>query len=341
MPWRYYIDDFDADSSVMLPRFVRFVLLTLLTTWLITAHAQPYPARPVRVVVPYAAGGLPDTMARLVAQRLTQSLGQQFVVDNRPGAGGIGACELVAHSAPDGYTLLVADTPQTAVNVWLYAKLPYDTLRDFAPLSIIGTSTQFLVASATLPAANLNELVSLARAKPGELRYASSGIGSLQHLGMETLKSALRLDIVHVPYKGNGQAVPAMLAGEVSLVFSAFPAIVQYMKAGRVRLLAVNRSKRSVYAPDVPTIAELTGIADFDYPPLIGVLAPARTPRGVISRVADGIAAAVQHPELKQRFSALAIDGVGSTPEAYAKQIRIDIEKYAKAVKAANLRVDQ
>jgi tripartite-type tricarboxylate transporter receptor subunit TctC len=325
----------------MLPRLVRFVLLTLLTAWLVSAHAQPYPARPVRVVVPYSAGGLPDTMARLVAQRLKESLGQQFVIDNRPGAGGISACELVATGPADGYTLLVADTPQTAVNVSLYAKLPYDTLRDFAPVSIIGMSTQFLVANASLPAADLKELISLARAKPGELRYASSGPGSLQHLGMEALKSALKLDIVHVPYKGNAQAVPAMLGGEVSLVFSALPAIFQHVKAGRVRLLAANTLKRSTSAPDVPTIAELTGIADFDYPPLIGVLAPARTPHGVISRVADGIAAAVQHPELKQRFSTLGIDGVGSTPEAYAKQIRIDIEKYAKAVKAANLRVDQ
>src|SRR5689334_20106913 len=250
MPCRYYSDDFDRDSSVMLPRLVRFVLLTLLTAWLVTAHAQPYPARPVRVVVPYSAGGLPDTMARLVAQRLKESLGQQFVIDNRPSAGGISACELVATSPADGYTLLVADTPQTAVNVSLYAKLPYDTLRDFAPVSIIGMSTQFLVANASLPAADLKELISLARAKPGELRYASSGPGSLQHLGMEALKSALKLDIVHVPYKGNAQAVPAMLGGEVSLVFSALPAIFQHVKAGRVRLLAANTLKRSTSAPD-------------------------------------------------------------------------------------------
>jgi tripartite-type tricarboxylate transporter receptor subunit TctC len=292
------------------------------------------------MVVPYSAGGLPDTMARLVSQRVTERLRQQFVVDNRPGAGGIGACELVANSAADGYTLLVADTPQTAVNAALYAKLPYDTLRDFAPVSIIGTSTQFLVANASLQVVDLRELISLARAKPGQLRYGSSGIGSLQHLGMEALKSALKLDIVHVPYKGNAQAVPAMLADEVSLVFAAFPAILQHVKAGRVRLLAVNTAKRSAYAPEVPTIAELTGLSDFDYPPLIGVLAPARTPQVVIARLSDAIAAAVRHEDLQQRFTALGIDGVGSTPEAYAKQIRVDIEKYARAVRAANLKVD-
>ena len=315
-------------------------LLMLLTTWVVAAHAQPYPARPVRVVVPYSAGGLPDTMARLVSQRLTESLGQQFVVDNRPGAGGIGACELVANSAADGYTLLVADSPQTAVNGALYAKLPYDTLRDFAPVSIIGTSTQFLAANASLPAADLNELISLARTKPGQLRYGSAGIGSLQHLAMEALKLALKLDIVHVPYKGNAQAVPAMLAGEVSLVLSAFPAILQHVKAGRVRLLAVNTLKRSAYAPEVPTVAEITRISDFDFPPLIGVVAPARTPERVIVRLSEAISAAVRHPELQQRFSALGIDGVGSSPEDYAKQIRVDIEKYAKAVKASGLKVE-
>ena len=319
---------------------MRFVLFLVLVAWTAFTCAQSYPTKPVRVVVPYAAGGLPDTMARLVAQRLTESLGQQFIVDNRAGAGGIGACELVAKSAADGYTLLVADTPQTAVNLALYPRLPYDTLRDFAPVSIIGTSTQFLVAHASLPASTLSELIALARAKPGQLRYGSSGIGSLQHLGMEALKSGLGLDIVHVPYKGTAQAVPAMLAGEVSLVFSAFPSILQHVKSGRVKLLAVNTLKRSPYAPDVPTVAEVTGLRDFDYPPLIGMLAPSRTPPAVIVRVADAISAAVRHPELQQRFTALGIDPVGSTPEAYAKQIRIDIDKYAKVVKTSGARVD-
>jgi tripartite-type tricarboxylate transporter receptor subunit TctC len=308
--------------------------------WPVIGDAQPYPVRPVRVVVPYAAGGLPDTMARLVAQRLTENLGQQFIVDNRPGAGGIGACEVVAKSAPDGHTLLIADTPQTAVNLALYPKLPYSTLRDFAPVSIIGTSTQFLAAHASLPASTLGDLIALARAKPGELRFGSSGIGSLQHLGLEALKSGLKLDIVHVPYKGTAQAVPAMLSGEVSLVFSAFPSILQHVKAGRVKMLAVNTLKRSPYAPDVPTVAEVTGLRDFDYPPLIGVLAPAGTPRAVVSRLAAGIGAAVAHPDVSQRFNALGIDAVGSTPEAYTAQIRTDIERYARVVKASGVKVE-
>jgi tripartite-type tricarboxylate transporter receptor subunit TctC len=301
------------------------------------ASAQAYPVRAVRMVVPYAAGGLPDTMARLVAQRLTETLGQQFVVDNRPGAGGIAACELVVKANADGHTLLIADTPQTAVNLALYAKLSYDTLRDFAPVSIIGTSTQFLAAHASLPATSLSELIALARAKPGELRFGSSGIGSLQHLGLEALKSGLGLNIVHVPYKGTAQAVPAMLAGEVALVFSAFPSILSHVKAGRVRMFAANTLKRSPQAPDVPTVAEITGLEDFDYPPLIGVLAPGRTPRQIVTRLSAAIADATRHAEVVQRFTALGIDPVGSTPEAYRAQTRTDIAKYAKAVKAAGL----
>jgi tripartite-type tricarboxylate transporter receptor subunit TctC len=304
------------------------------------AGAQQYPVRPVRMVVPYAAGGLPDTMARLVSQRLTESFGQQFIVDNRPGAGGIGACELVAKSTADGHTLLVADTPQTAVNLALYSKLPYDTLRDFSPVSIIGTSTQFLAAHVSLPAASLTELIALARSKPGQLRFGSSGIGSLQHLGLEALKSGLGLDIVHVPYKGTAQAVPAMLAGEVSLVFSAFPSILQHVKAGRVKLFAVNTLKRSTYAPEVPTVAEITGLRDFDYPPLIGVLAPAGTSRAIVSRLATQIVSAVGHAEVVQRFRALGIDPVGSTPEAYAAQTRSDIVRYARVVKAGGVKVE-
>jgi len=308
--------------------------------WCTAARAQQYPLRPVRVVVPYAAGGLPDTMARLVAQRLTENLGHPFIVDNRPGAGGISACELVAKSAADGHTLLVADTPQTAVNLALYPKLSYSTLRDFAPVSIIGTSTQFLAAHSSLPASTLAELIALARAKPGELRFGSSGIGSLQHLGLEALKSGLKIDIVHVPYKGTAQAVPAMLSGEVALVFSAFPSILQHVKAGRVKLLAVNTLKRSPYAPDVPTVAEVTGLRDFDYPPLIGVLAPAGTPRAVVSRLTTSIAAAVAHAAVLERFNMLGIDPAGSTPEAYTAQIRTDIERYARVVKASGVKVD-
>ena len=304
------------------------------------AGAQDFPARPIRAVVPYAAGGLPDTMTRIASQRMTEILGQQIVVDNRPGAGGIAGCELVATATPDGYTLLIADVAQTAINPALFAKLPYDTLRDFAPVSLMGTSGQFLVAHATVPANTLKELIALAKGKPGQLRYGSGGIGSVHHLSMEALKAPLGLDIVHIPYKGTGQAVPALLAGEVSLLFAALPSIAPHVKTGRLKLLAVNTIKRNAQAPDVPTIAEITGIKDYDYPPAIGVLAPAKTPKAVISRLAGAISRAVLHPDTVSRYTTLGIDPVGNTPEQYAAQTRLDIAKYAKAVKASGVKVE-
>jgi tripartite-type tricarboxylate transporter receptor subunit TctC len=302
--------------------------------------AQDFPARPVRMVVPYAAGGLPDTMTRLAAVKITEILGQQVVVDNRPGAGGIGACELVARSTPDGYTLLIADVAQTAINPALYAKLPYDTLRDFAPVSLMGTSGQFLTANASVPANSLKELIALVKAKPGQFRYGSGGIGSVHHLSMEALKTPLGLDIVHVPYKGNGVAIPAMIGGEVALVFSALPAIEAHIKTGRVKLLAINTLKRSPQAPNVPTVGEVTGIKDYDYPPAIGVLAPANAPKAVVNKLAAAIAKAVHHPDVAGRYVTLGIEPVGNTPAQYLAQTRVDIAKYARAVKAAGVKVE-
>jgi len=326
-------DDMDRTSF-------RFLFLLAALACCTSAGAQDYPNKPVRVVVPYAAGGLPDTMTRIVGQRLVDDLKQPFIVDNRPGAGGIGACELVAKSNPDGYTLLIVDVAQTAINPALYAKLPYDSLRDFAAVSLMGTSAQFLVAHASVPANTLTELIALAKAKPGQLRYGSGGTGSVHHLSMEALKTPLGLDIVHVPYKGTGQAVPALIGGEVSLLFSALPSIAAHIKGGRLKLLAVNTTRRSAQAPDVPTIAEVTGIKDYDYPPAIGVLAPAKTPKAVVSRISAAVARAVNHPDTVNRYTALGIDPVGNTPEQYAAQIRIDIVKYAKAVKASGVKVD-
>ena len=304
------------------------------------AGAQNFPTRPIRAVVPYAAGGLPDTMTRIASQRMIEILGQQIVVDNRPGAGGISGSELVANATPDGYTLLIADVAQTAINPALFAKLPYDTLRDFAPVSLMGTSGQFLVAHATVPANSLKELIALVRSKPGQLRYGSGGIGSVHHLSMEALKAPLGLDIVHVPYKGAGQAVPALLAGEVSLLFAALPATAAHVKAGRLKLLAVNTLKRNAQAPDVPTIGEITGIKDYDYPPAIGVMAPAKTPKAVISQLATAVQKAMQHPDTVTRYRTLGIDPVGNTPEQYLAQTRADIAKYARAVKASGIKVE-
>jgi tripartite-type tricarboxylate transporter receptor subunit TctC len=329
-----------AKEDDMVRTNLRFLFLFAALICCTSAGAQNFPTKPVRVVVPYAAGGLPDTMTRLAAVRMTEIFGQQVVVDNRSGAGGIGACELVAKSNPDGYTLLIVDVAQTAINPALYSKLPYDTLRDFTPVSLMGTSAQFLAANASVPASTLPELIKLAKAKPGQLRYGSGGIGSVHHLSMEALKTPLGLEIIHVPYKGNGQAIPAMIGGEVALVFSALPAVEAHIKTGRVKLLAVNTLKRSAQMPNVPTVAEVTGIKDYDYPPAIGVLAPAKTPKAVVNRLAGAIAKAVHHPETASRYTALGIDPVGNTPEQYAAQIRIDMAKYAIAVKASGVKVE-
>ena len=301
--------------------------------------AEDYPARPIRMVVPYAAGGLPDTIARLIGQRLADALGQQVIVENRGGAGGIAGTEQVAKAAPDGYTLLVADVGQLAINPHLYSKLPYDPVKDLVAVSLAGTAPLFLVVHPSVPAANFTELIALARAKPGALTYGSSGTGSIHHLSMEALKSAFGLDIVHVPYKGTGQSVPALLGGQVSMLFSAGPSLVSHLKTGGVRVLAVNTAKRSAQAPDVPAIAEF-GVADYDYPAEIGVLAPAGTPAAIVSKLSAEIARAVKHTETAQRFAQLGIDPVGSTAEAYAAQNRLAYERYARVVRIAGAKLD-
>jgi tripartite-type tricarboxylate transporter receptor subunit TctC len=315
---------------------VVFLLLALLPA---LAPAQDWPSKPVRMIVPYAAGGLPDTMARILGARLGETLRQQVLVENRGGAGGIAGTEAVAKSAPDGYTLLVADVGQVAINPHLYAKLPYDALKDLGAVTLLGTTSLFLVANPSVPAASFADLVALARAQPGKLSYGSSGIGSIHHLATEALKASLKLDIVHVPYKGMGQAVPALLGGQVSLLYSALPAIDAHVKAGKLKLLAISTPRRSAQAPDVPTVAEL-GVPGYDFGPEIGVLAPAGVPPALLAKISTEIAAAVRHTEVSQRYLQLGIDPVGSTPEAYAARIRAAYQRYARVVKESGAKAE-
>jgi len=298
-----------------------------------------FPAKPVKLIVPYAPGGLPDTMARIVAQRLSESLGQQFVVDNRPSAGGIIACEMVASAAPDGYTLLVADVGQTAINPALYKKLSYNPISDFAPVSLMGKSPLFLVAHASVPASNFSELMALLKSKPGQINYGSAGIGSIHHLAMEMLKAQAGVNVIHVPYKGSGQSVPALVGGQVSLLFTALPAMAAHIKAGSVKVFAVNTPERSPQEPNIPTFAEL-GVPEMDLIPEIGILAPAGTPGPMVNKLSAEIAKAVRSPDTVQRFRTLGIDPVGNSPEAYAALIRADIGKYAKAVRISGAKPD-
>jgi len=318
---------------------VRFVTLFFLLLAASATYGQNYPSRPIKVVVPYAAGGLPDTIARLMGAKIGESLGQQLVVENRGGAGGIVGTAEVAKSPPDGYTLLVADVGQIAINPHVFSKLPYEPLKDLAPVSLVGTSALYLVAHASVRANNFRELVALARAEPGKLNYGSSGTGSIHHLATEALKAALGLDMVHVPYKGTGQSVPALLGGQVALLYAALPSIESHVKAGKVKILAVSTSQRSPQTPDVPTVAEM-GVPGYEFVAEIGVLAPAGTPAEIIGLLSREISKAVKQPDLVQRFAQLGIDPVGSTPEAYAAINRADYEKFARVVKISGVKID-
>lgn len=317
--------------------------LTILLAGFITlagfsAQAQDYPNRPVRLVVPYAAGGAPDVFARLIGQRLAESMGQQFIVENRPGAGGISASETVAKAMSDGYTLLVPDVPQTAINPYMFAKLPYDPARDFAPVSLIATIPLFLVLQPSAQINSVAELVAAAKAAPGKMTYGSAGIGSLHHILMESFKGSLGIDVVHVPYKGSGQSVPAFIGGELTMLVTALAAVGPHVKAGKARLIAVTSLVRSPLAPDVPAVSET--IAGYDFVSEIGLLAPAGTPRPVIGKLALEVAKAVRHPDTVQRLTTLGAVPVGNTPEAYGEMMKRNLERYAKAVKESGAKVE-
>jgi len=304
-----------------------------------SAFAQgKYPDRPVRVYVGYAAGGLPDTVARVVGQKLGDLWGQQMVVENRPSANGILAADLTAKATPDGYTLLVTDSSTTGINPLIYAKLPYN-VKDFAPVSLVVKAPLFLAVHKSVPVNNLKELLAMAKARPGGLTYGSSGIGSIHHLSMEFLKSALGLDIVHVPYKGTGQSVPAVVGGQVPMVFSAYPSLASHAKAGTVRLVGANSEKRSALAPDVPTIAEVA-LPGYDFAPPIGFLAPAGTPRDIVNKIAADIATVVKQPDVVAKLVGLGIEPIGGSADDFAAQLRADAERYAVAVKAAGMKAE-
>jgi tripartite-type tricarboxylate transporter receptor subunit TctC len=299
--------------------------------------ARNYPDRPVKLVVGYAPGGFPDTVARIVGQKLGERWGQQPIVENRPGANGIVGADVVAKAAPDGYTLLVTDNSTTAINPFLYKKLPYSS-KDLVPISMIARAPLYLAAHPSFPANSLRELIELVKSKPGQFSYGSSGIGSTHHLCQEYMNAALGLQITHVPYKGTGQSVPALVAGQVQLVWSAYPSLAAYAKDGRIKLLAVNSLKRTPAAPELPAVAEV--LPGFNFSPTIGVFSPAGTPKDVIGKIAADVAEAVKDADVVKRFANLDIQPIGSTPEEYAADLRADDERYSKAVKISGAKVD-
>jgi len=301
------------------------------------AAAQPYPAKPIRLVVGSTPGGTSDILGRILARKLGDALGQQVVVDNRAGASGIIGAELVVKSAADGYTLLLTQT-SLAINPSMFARMPYDALRDLAPISEIVRTGSILVLHPSVPAKTVQELIALARAKPGMLVIGSSGSGTQPHLAAELFKVMAHVDMQQVLYKGAGQAVISLLAGEVGLQFPNAPTILQYVKAGRVRALGVTTAARMQSLPEIPAIAET--LPGYEASQFFGVLAPAGTPRGIVERLNQEINRALGAPEMKERLIAEGAEVVGSTPEQFFATIKSETEKWARVIRAAGIKPD-
>ena len=301
------------------------------------ARAADYPARQVRVVVGAVAGGGVDITARVLAAKLSEQLGQQFFVDNRPGAGGNIGSEFVAKSPPDGYTLLMGTIAVLAINPSLYKDLPVDPVRDFAPVTRAADSTNILVIHPALPVKNMKELIALAKARPGELVYGSSGIGTAGHLSGELFSSMANVKMVHVPYKGGPPSMIDLIAGRLQLIFATAVVAVPQMQAGKVKALAVTTARRSVFAPDLPTVAE-AGLPGFEANNWYGLVAPAKTPPEIISRLNREAVAVLKLPDVKDSLFKQGIEAAPGTPEEFGAYMKSEIAKWSKVVKASGAR---
>jgi len=301
------------------------------------ASAQDYPTRPIRLMVPFTPGGGTDLLARIVAQKMSEGLGQPIVVDNRPGANTLIATEALVRAAPDGYTLLM-QTNNLAANPTLYrGKISFDTVKDIAPVSLVAGNPHVLVVNPSVPATNLKEYIALAKAKPGTISFASAGSGTVNHLSGELLKMLAGIDILHVPYKGSGSVMPDLLGGQVNSLFAAMPTVTGYIKEGKLRAIAVTTPKRFKGLPDVPTIAE-QGYPGYDFSSWFGIVAPAGTPKPIIDRLQREVVKALKDPGVQERLHDYEI--FGSTPEEFGAFIRADIDKQAKLIKASGATVD-
>ena len=304
-----------------------------------TGSGQAYPAKPVRVVIAFATGGTTDILGRIYAQKISAATGQPFVVDNRTGAGGTIGTEAVVRSAPDGYTINFGSTSSLAVSPNLYPKLAYDLMRDVAPVIQVATASIMLAAHPSVPVKNMRELIALARARPGQLNYASSGSGSSLHLCGEYLKYLAKIDLVHVPYKGAGAALPDLIAGQVQLLFSDMAPFVPYVKTGRLRVLAVSTAHRSKLYPDYPTIAE-AGVPGYDLAGWYGVVVPVATPRPIVDRLHAEFSKAMRAPDIAERYATLGVEPVDSTPEQFAAYMRTELVKWGDIIKLSGTKLE-
>ncbi len=303
------------------------------------AVAQGYPAKPVKVVVPYPPGGGNDTLARLFAIKLSERMGQQFVVENRPGAGAMIGTEAAAKSPPDGYTILLSSIATHALSPNLYARVPYDPIRDFAPITLLGIAPTVLVVNNDLPAKDLAGLIAAAKAKPGSLAYASGGNGTPPHINGEVFKSVAGVDLLHVTYKGGGPALIDLMAGRVQVMLDTAASAMPHVRSGKLRALAISASKRSPEYPDLPTFAE-AGLPQYDTNAWYSMHAPAGTPPEVVRRLNAELVAILKDPDVLARFKQLTTDPVGNTPEEFAVFVKAELDKYARIIKAAGIRLD-
>lgn len=301
-------------------------------------QAATYPDRPIRIIVPYVAGGGTDAVARIIGQKLNEVFGRSVFIDNRPGGATIIGSELAAKASPDGYTLLLGSTSQ-AVNVSLYSKMPYDPVKDLAPITLIGTSSYLLVIHPSLPVTSARQLIALAKSKPGQLTYASAGIASAPHLAGELFKSLAGIDMVHIPYKGGSQAITDVIGGQVTMYFSSLASGFLQVKAGRLRVLGVTSAKRIAVVPDVPTIAEAV-LPGYEFSNWFALLAPGATPQEIVARLNAEVVKVLGLPDVKERLADASVEIVGSSPQELGAFIKAEIAKNAKLVRSARIRAE-
>lgn len=316
--------------------FARTLLALMLAAACGSGNAQDYPNRPIRIVVGFSAGSTTDILARTVGQKLNEAWAQPVIVDNRPGAGGVGASNAVATAAPDGYTLLVVSAGHAA-SAAMYAKLPYDTLNDFAGVSRIANVPSILVVPPTLGPRTVSELIALAKTKPGQLNFSSPGVGSANHLAGELFKTLAGIDVVHVPYKGIPEAMTAVISGSIQFNFSPVVNVLPLAREGKLLALAASTGKRSAVLPDLPTVAE-AGLPSYAFDPWFGILAPAKTPKAVLAKLSGEIARIVELTDVKERLHALGADPAPTTPEAFDAHVRAEVAKFRKIVRDAGIK---
>jgi len=317
----------------------RLLLLIGLAFAVVAAHAQQFPSKPVRIINPFAPGGATDIIARTMAQKLTEAWGQAVVVENRAGASGAIGVEMVAKSPPDGYTLLIATQTTHAANPALYPKLPYDAAKDFAPLTLAGSTPLALMVKPSLPVSSVKELIDFAKENPAKLVYASGGNGTSQHLTAELMKSMSSTYMLHIPYRGAGPAMTDLLGGQVDLMFDNLPTALPHIKAGKLRGLAVTTASRSPLAPDLPTMAE-SGLPGFELSTWFAFFAPAGTPRAVVDKISGDMRRVLMQPDMKERLAAIGVDVRASSPDELATFQRAELAKWGKIVKDSGAKVD-